>query len=180
MFKVEQNKRERGEFYFLLYPFQNIYGHHSYCWIFLISLLCLYSIRCEGPQHSCPAPGLVYTHRRVSLATLPASLSVLLLPADCLLHGGQEAGHPGGHGGLFAGVVVDDLSVLSILNDNFVSLILGRLLSLGRLSLTTNIKIIHKLAPMEIRFDKNSPLFLFNGLLFVFFWLRRILKWMKH
>ena len=96
---------------------------------------------------------LVYTHRRVYLATLPAGLGVLLLPADLLLHGRQEAGHPGAHGGLL-GVVVDDLSVLSILDGSLVSLILGRFLSLGRLCLTTNKRIISKLAPMKIRFSR--------------------------
>ena len=96
---------------------------------------------------------LVYTHRRVYLSTLSTGLSVLLLPADLLLHGTQEAGHPGAHGGLL-GVVVDDLSVLSILNGSLVSLILGGFLTLGRLSLTTNKRFMSKLAPMEIRFSR--------------------------
>lgn len=94
---------------------------------------------------------LVYTHRRVYLATLSTGLSVLLLPADLLLHGAQQAGHAGAHGGLL-GVVVDDLSVLSILNGSLVSLILGGFLTLGRLSLTTNKRFMSKLAPMEFRF----------------------------
>ena len=94
---------------------------------------------------------LVYTHRRVYLATLSTGLSVLLLPADLLLHGAQQAGHAGAHGGLL-GVVVDDLSVLPILNGSLVSLILCGFLTLGRLCLTTNKRFMSKLAPMEFRF----------------------------
>ena len=94
---------------------------------------------------------LVYTHRRVYLATLSTGLCVLLLPADLLLHGAEQAGHAGAHGGLL-GVVVDDLSVLSLLDGSLVSLILGGFLALGRFSLTTNKRFMSKLAPMEIRF----------------------------